>query len=143
MRHNLALLLSAVVFVSSAGCLFPRLKVGGSWANSWSAPAPMAKPDRYSGVDVSFTPTLWGPALGLYHCVDGDERFTAPYVTYNLGQAWGMPIFKPLIGRYHWSHSPEETGLLTGLKVGAGIPIAELEGTCLFLNVRIRVAQGS
>jgi hypothetical protein len=132
MRHTLPLLLSAAALVSPVGCIRERtvLGVGGGWADDWSVPASMVQPDRYSGVNVSFAPFIWlTPTLGLHYYFDGDDTFTAPYITYDLG-AWAAmgtgwwhcwPVLKPLIGGYHWSESPEETGLLTGLSVGAGM----------------------
>ncbi|MHC4506369.1 MAG: hypothetical protein ACYTFI_23995, partial [Planctomycetota bacterium] len=77
------------------------------------------------------------PSLGLYRVSDSDVSFTAPYVSFDLGvvaasivtqgrgDADWLPIFKPLIGRYHWSESPEDAGLLTGLRVGAMVRLAK------------------
>jgi hypothetical protein len=93
----------------------------------------MAEPDRYSGLDFSFIlPIPPIPTVGVYQYFDSGDRLSAPYVACDLGMvasalirrrdhnAGWWPIVKPLVGRYDWSVSPEETGLLTGLKVGVG-----------------------
>ncbi|MHC4503583.1 MAG: hypothetical protein ACYTFI_09780 [Planctomycetota bacterium] len=138
MKHALGLLFSAAVLVSPTGCFF--VGAGGGWADNWSVPAPMAEPDRYTGVEF---PLLLAPmTFGLYHLFDSDESFTAPYVTCDLAMLVALverdpkwwPVFKPLVGTYHWSESPEETGLLTGLKVGAGIPIARPGDSSVYIT---------
>ncbi|MHC4199998.1 MAG: hypothetical protein ACYSU0_08410 [Planctomycetota bacterium] len=139
MRHNLALLLSALAAVSPVGCLgkAPLFAVGVGRVDDWSVPAPMQQPDKYSGVNVSLTPDTGSgiPALGLYRYFDGGERLTGPYMTYNFGAlAWlGLfqdpealvvsPIVNPVIGFYEWSESPRGTGLLTGVKLGVGVAV--------------------
>ncbi|MHC4199997.1 MAG: hypothetical protein ACYSU0_08405 [Planctomycetota bacterium] len=150
MKHNLALLLCVAALVSPVGCLgeMPIIAVGGGGVDDWSVPAPMQEPDKYSGVNVSLTPdALTGiPALGLYRYFDEDEYLTGPYVTYNFGAlAWlGLfqnpdalvvcPIVNPVIGLYEWPEAPEGAGLLTGIKVGVGVFIAEMGEAALLLT---------
>lgn len=128
MERTLALLLSAAALASPAGCV----AVGGGWADNWSVPAPMAEPDRYTGVDFSLSAPF--VTLGHYRYRSDEEKLTANYVAHDLGfwqlarlgvidpgRARWWPVLKPVLGKYRWSQSPDGSGLLTGMKVGAGV----------------------